>query len=130
MSQLFAWDDKYDVGVDRMNDEHKQIIALMNQVYDQNGAGAPKSVLLRTLKALGRCAADHFADEEAHMQRVGFPEFTKHKHIHESLLQRVRDYVAEFEAGGDRVSQEFFSFLKLWLSSHILHVDTKYGQCA
>ncbi len=129
MGQLFAWDDKYDVGVDRMNDEHKQIIALMNQLYQESHEGAPSSILLRTLNALASCAAAHFADEEAYMRSVNFPEFAKHKHIHEALLTRVRDYIAEFQAGGDRISREFFSFLKLWLSSHMLHVDTKYGQC-
>ena len=76
---FFAWGPKYDVGVPPMNDEHKVLIALMNRLWEQNKEGAPQHVLIDTLAKLHGYTEKHFADEEAYMESVSYPDIELHR---------------------------------------------------
>ena len=49
-----------------------------------------------------------------------------HKIIHQQLLKQVQDYVADFKKTG-ALTDAFFKFLAVWLTSHIRGIDTKYS---
>lgn len=128
---FFQWDPvKYDVGVARMNADHQGLIKLMNAIHERDAAGAPKAEIATLFGKLGEATQRHFAAEEAYMESVAFPDIKSHKLIHARLLQDFGKHVVAFSAGGGRVSPDFFSFLSLWLRSHICHLDTKYGRLA
>lgn len=128
---LVIWDAKFDLGVDEMNDEHKQLILIMNYLYDQNAAGATKPELIRIMKALGAYTERHFSDEEAYMESIGYEGLESHKLLHlnllKSLCRNARGYV---EAKDTQIPDELFRFLRGWLAAHIMKVDMKYGEHA
>lgn len=124
---FFEWNAKYDVHVNAMNDQHKQIIAKMNDLFDANKAKAPKEVLERLIDALAAITVAHFKEEEAHMASIGFPTLEAHKAIHQQLLNDFGKHREAFTKGTGTVSEDFFNFLKLWLSAHMQHIDAKYG---
>lgn len=128
---VFDWDPvKFDVGVAKMNAEHKVLVDLMNTIHARNAAGAPKAELEGLLQRLGEATTRHFKSEEAHMQSQAFPSFGSHKLIHEKLLRDFGGHVAKFQAGNGQIDRGFFDFLSLWLRSHICHLDTQYGRLA
>ena len=128
---LFAWDaTKFDVGVPRMNHQHKGLVDIMNAIHDQNAARAPRSQLKALLLKLATATRAHFAEEETFMQSLAFPDFRTHKAIHEQLLSEFGRHVEAFDKGDGTVGKPFFDFLSFWLRAHICHVDTKYGRLA
>lgn len=125
---LLQWSDRLDVHDQKMNQEHQELIRLMNAVYDANAAGNGKTHIASALDSLVRCVVEHFASEEAHMESIGFSGLRSHKYIHKNLLDRVGKYVQDFkESQSDVLPEDFFEFLKFWLVSHIQGVDTKYA---
>ena len=128
---ILEWNDALDIGVNDMNQEHKKLLALMNELYDKNAAGANKTSLSKTLNELAAYTVKHFADEEAYLEKIGYPELSKHKWIHQDLLTKFGKHKAEFDSGANpKMNDEFFKFLKLWLSSHIKGIDRMYGDFA
>lgn len=128
MSHFFEWDQaKYSVHVPKMDSEHQDIIACMNRLHLQNEAHAPLAQLVRTVDDLVRVTVAHFADEEAYMASIGFPDLGKHKLIHKMLLASVTEHKAKFTATG-ALSADFFDFLKMWLKAHICGIDIKYSR--
>lgn len=128
---VFNWDPvKFDVGVAKMNAEHKVLVDLMNTIHARNAAGASKSELQGLLQRLAEATTRHFKSEEAYMQSLAFPSFDAHKLIHEKLLRDFGHHVQQFAAGDGQIGKEFFTFLSLWLRSHICHLDTQYGRLA
>jgi len=126
---LMNWDlQKFDVLVPDMNKQHEHLIAIMNRLYDRADAKAPKAELNRILIELRDYTVKHFQDEEAYMQKVGFPQFENHKRIHQKLVQDFVRYYEEFAAGPGELPSAFFNFLRLWLTSHIMHIDHRYGE--
>ena len=125
---FFNWGPQYDLGVSEMNDEHKIIIGLMNRLWEQNEAAAPRQVLIETLRKLDAFTAKHFADEEAHMESISYADIEPHRNIHRNILHRLTLFRQTFEAGTNRqIPEDFFEFLKDWLSAHIRHIDRKYA---
>ncbi|MCU0758227.1 MAG: bacteriohemerythrin [Steroidobacteraceae bacterium] len=125
---VLAWDPiRFDVGVARMNDEHRVLVGLMNDIHDRAGAGAGKAELQGLFRKLADATVRHFKGEEAYLESIGYADLRTHKAIHAKLLADFTAHVARFEAGDGRVEKAFFDFLSLWLRSHICHVDMKYG---
>ena len=124
---FFDWNDKLDIGVMAMNNEHKHLLAIMNRLFDRNEAKADKNELKGIIKELGEYTVKHFGDEEKYFDSINFPDSSKHKLIHKDLLEKFGGHVAAFEKSG-QLDKSFFDFLKMWLSAHIQGVDAKYGQ--
>lgn len=128
---IMNWNQGLDVGVPTMNNEHKILLQLMNELYDQNQAGAPHAVLVATFRELGRQTVRHFEDEERFMADIGFEGLERHKIIHKQLVQSFVEHRDAFERTGmGRVPDGVFHFLKIWLTSHIMGIDVKYGRAA
>ncbi|MEY4616662.1 MAG: hypothetical protein RJB66_1622 [Pseudomonadota bacterium] len=137
MSSLFTWDSKrYELKVTEMDNEHKKLIEIMNDLYDKNKKNAPKPDLLTSINELCDFVVLHFQHEETHLEKIRFPGLANHKGIHQRLLSQLRQHKADFESSeSNRINEKFFEFLSLWLAAHIQHIDmqyspSRYGQSA
>jgi hemerythrin-like metal-binding protein len=125
---LMTWEASLDVGVETMNREHREILDLMNRLYDAHGAAQTGAGVNTLVDRLGAVCAKHFADEEEFMRKIAFPALIPHKQLHQRLLERYTGYAEQIRANHGRPTDEFFDFLKFWLTSHIKGIDTKYGE--
>lgn len=124
---IMLWDPSLDVGVAAMNREHQEILDLMNRIYDARARGEHGEAINQLVARLGGVCTRHFADEEAYMARIGYRDLASHKILHQSLLARYGAHAEAIKAAGGAASDDFFNFLKFWLTSHIKGVDTRYG---
>ena len=126
----FAWDPDLDVGVEAMNDQHKELIAMMEGVYQKNISATDKKDILQSVAALMDFVVKHFHDEEMYMASIGFPGLKVHKKIHQNLLTDLNRLIDNYTSNDDEIhlSEEFMAFLNLWIITHIMAVDTKYGE--
>jgi len=124
---IMTWDASLDVGVDAMNHEHQEILDAMNRIYDARAKGTTGPVIDNLVARLGAVTHRHFADEEAFMRKIGYPEFERHRTLHQRLLDQFNTHAQQIKAGGGVADDGFFNFLKFWLTSHIKGIDVKYG---
>ena len=124
---IMQWDTSLDVGVEAMNREHREILALMNRLYDADRAGQHGAVINQLVADLGEVCVKHFADEEAFMRQVGYQGLASHQELHQRLLKRYGEFAAQIKARWGAPDDAFFHFLKFWLTSHIKGIDMKYG---
>jgi len=127
---FIEWDDKYDIHVDAMNNQHKHLMSLMNNLFELNESKAAKPVIGKAIADLGAAAQSHFADEEAYMESLSYPELARHKIVHKQLLEKYGGHAEAFAEGEGELSKEFFNFIRLWLAAHIQGIDMKYGDFA
>ena len=132
-SNLFTWDpSKFSVQVPAMDNEHQEIIRLMNSLYEKSNQKRPKSEILEAMNALAKYTIKHFQDEEKYFMALpNYPGAATHKKIHEDLLKRVTDFITKYQnQSSPEVDPAFFNFLKVWLSAHIAGIDKKYGEAS
>lgn len=127
---FFTWDpNRLSVHVDKMDQEHQKIISLMNNLYSKNEQKAPKPELAKCIKELFDFTVLHFEHEEKFFSGLAYDQASLHKKIHVDLLSKLNEHAQKFETTGV-LTNEFFAFLKMWLSAHIAGIDVKYGAIA
>jgi hemerythrin len=127
MPEFFKWDPSIlSVKVPEMDGEHQTLIRKMNTLHEAHAAGKDKTQLEPLLNDFVQYALKHFADEEAYMAKVKFSGLDTHKIIHQQLVGQIKGHLEEFAKDG-KLSDAFFRFLSVWLTSHIKGIDSKYS---
>ena len=128
---LMTWNKDLELEVNDMNAQHQKLLSLMNKLFDLNDTKADKPTIVSALHDLGNYTVEHFEQEEAYMESVGFPKLEVHKKIHKDLLSKFGEHQSEFIQSKESVlNEQFFSFLKLWLRAHIMGIDKQYSDHA
>ncbi|CAK8718428.1 Hemerythrin [Candidatus Electrothrix laxa] len=124
---LIKWNDSFSVNVVRIDQEHKKLFEMINELTDAMKAGHGKDVLGDILNGLISYTASHFQLEENYFQQVKYPHAVEHKKEHVAFVQKVTDFKREFDAGRATVSVNLLQFLSKWLQTHIKGTDQKYS---
>jgi len=125
---LVTWSEKLSVGVRSIDDQHKKLVTLLNQLHDGMMAGRGKEALGPVLKGLIDYTATHFKYEEDLFARTGYAERAAHQKEHADLVRRVLEVQKTYhEKGPSVLTIQVMNFLKDWLTAHIQGSDMKYG---
>jgi hemerythrin-like metal-binding protein len=122
-----SWDEMLATGHAVLDEDHRQLVALVNQLADRvvNHKGAQDYLaLLGELVAHTRA---HFSREERLMAGCDYPDAGAHKSEHERLLQDANDYLSRQDAGSPSVSMLYF--FDQWLTRHIATWDRDLAHC-
>ena len=127
-NSIVHWHDGFLVGVPAMDEQHRRLFELMNDVYRAFRA-EDDDRLERSLQALVELARQHLRDEEALMEAAGYEELASHRECHRKLLADLDAHVERYRGSGRRDDlQELLWFLKSWLVDHIYRVDKRYSE--
>ncbi len=125
---LLSWDETFSVGVAQIDDQHRQLIDLINKIHTARADGNESAVIRRVIFQLFKYATHHFSEEESLMRDNNYPDFQTHYKEHEFFISRLDAIATHFGQGEIQVAGETFRFLVDWLLDHILTVDKKLGR--
>ncbi|QGY40617.1 bacteriohemerythrin [Pseudodesulfovibrio cashew] len=121
---LMEWDESMAVHVDELDDQHRQLIALINEAYDAVRRH-DEHKRAELVDKMARYARLHFATEEGYLMRYGYPEIEAHKALHAKFNADVDEFRRKM-LEKTNLSQ-IFVFLSRWLITHIMDEDRKYS---
>ena len=121
------WDERWSIGDELIDSQHKGLVKLVNDIVfscEESDFDIPAA-----LSFLVNYTVTHFDDEEKLQQKHGFPEYKKHKQMHEDLKETVGKLVAEYEKSGStaNLKKALDKVLAAWLMHHIEVEDKKIG---
>ena len=125
---IVEWNDSYLVGIEDIDQHHRHLVQLLNDTYDAFTDGSHQEKLGGVLDELIDYATYHFACEERWMQDSSYPGLSVHREEHERFIGRIVEIQKDFHARRANLTLEVLSFLKNWLTSHILQNDAGYGR--
>ncbi len=117
------------VSVPFMNDDHREEGHRLNELADavkgHRLGKVPVETVLHRLEALFEHTQEHFAREEAAMQKAGFPPFPVHKAEHDRVLEEMESEETHFRETGDtaRLWKYVSDTVPAWFVSHIQSMD-------
>ena len=124
---LMTWTNEMSVGVRVLDEDHKKIVAMINELHEAMRAGRGGDVLDRILDRLVKYTVEHFAREERFFAQTSYPDASKHHKQHEELRSRVAAIQRESaKGGGANLTIDTMNFLTSWLANHILGSDRQY----
>lgn len=124
---LLTWTDDYSVKIKRIDDQHKNLVKLINDLHEGMRSGKGKEALGTVLSELVEYTKTHFAAEEKMMQDHGYAGYLKQKIEHDALTKKVVEINANYQSGKTTLSIDVMSFLKDWLIKHIQGSDKLYS---
>ncbi len=124
---LLDWCERYSVNSPAMDQQHRKLFDLINQLHDAMKRGEAKAMTARALEELVSYTRTHFAAEERTMAAAAYPDLAAHVAEHRKLTDTVERLNHEVKAGTMGLSVELMEFLQHWLTNHIMQVDKKYS---
>ncbi len=124
---LIEWEDKYSVKIKHIDEQHKKLVGMINELHNAMTKGQGKLVIDGILKKMTAYTVQHFKSEEVLFDQYGYPAAEKHKAEHASFVEKVTDFYGKFEAGKLFLSIEVMDFLSDWLVTHIVGSDKQYS---
>jgi hemerythrin len=122
-----AWTENLSVGNPTLDQHHRHLFDLLDQIAEMGASGLGLDAVQAVFDDLNGYIAYHFSQEEAMMERAGFPFLELHRHSHQTIAMRVADMAAALSAANiERVTSELQQFLAGWLVHHIEIEDFEY----
>lgn len=124
------WKNEYCIGVPRVDEQHQQLIGLINSLYQKIGPETKPQDVWELLESFNRYADTHFATEEriARESNVPIDDFNAHKAKHESYRDRMVSFRRDLENHDKRAPVQLMAYLSTWWLSHILVEDMELGR--
>ena len=123
------WSDELSVGVEAIDNQHKSIFAMANNLFDAMEAHHGKEEVAETIVFLRKYISEHFFDEEELMVNHNFPGYAEQRKEHEQFLTKYLALEAEFETKGadSHFVVQTQLFLSSWLINHLNKSDKALG---
>ncbi len=121
------WKDEYNVGIDSIDQQHRKLVSLINQLQTAVDYSTGEQFEREALDELVDYTKTHFGYEEGLMEKYDYPEFEPHKAQHRKMIAKVEEVLAGYEQDHDRAMNNAVVFLKHWLINHINGTDKQYS---
>jgi hemerythrin len=122
---LLQWKPSYTLGIPSVDQEHRELIGLINDTYGHLAGSADPAAIESCLEDIYAGIAAHFALEERHMREAGYAEYEAHKDEHENLLDEIRDLMDEYLANPESGRKVLQERLATWFGRHFATFDAR-----
>ena len=124
---FIEWSPKYSVEVNSIDEQHRQLIKIINDLHEAMKNGKGKDVLEISLSNLLNYTKTHFEYEEQQMKLKNYAGLEEHSSKHKDLVKQVIEFKNKFDKGETILTMEIMDFLRTWLLDHIMKTDKKLG---
>ncbi len=126
---MIKWNDKYNVGIPKIDEEHKKLIGIINKAVTASRHKDNSGEILEILREMSDFAQTHFATEETYMLESGYPDYEQHKKEHQDFTIETIAFLDDVGKSNRKLAHEILAHLKVWLVSHIQGTDRGYIDC-
>lgn len=123
------WNETLSVGVDEIDDQHRELFRRAANVLDGLKRGEPEEIS-GLVDFLYQHAVTHFGAEEEFMRETRYPGYVRHKAEHDRFVSDLLALSREC----DRAGQSAFLALRVnhwlvqWLKEHVSGTDAELGR--
>ena len=129
--KLIKWSKNYLMGIDKLDEEHKELFRISDQIYNkvmERGDDAKYRLFLmnETLEYMLRYFKRHAKSEEIYMREIGYAGYEFHNMLHDELynilLKKKADIVQRNECSKKEIAELVGDGIG-WLLEHIITED-------
>lgn len=122
------WSERFSVGVQQLDQQHKHLFELVNQLSDAMKSGKKPEVVGQIFVDLIKYTDNHFKTEEELFSKYRFGGSLSHKKHHDELRSKAMELKTKHDNGSIVVTVELLNFLASWINNHILEEDMQYKE--
>ncbi len=122
---LLQWKDEYATGIDEVDEEHRDLIDVINRLHELLLAEDARMTVPAFFARLLEGVSAHFALEERIMGESRYAELAAHREDHERLLEEIRDLMEAFGHAEEVDSVDLALRLEPWFRHHFATHDLR-----
>ncbi|WFA08604.1 bacteriohemerythrin [Tissierella sp. Yu-01] len=127
---MIKWEDKYLLGIDIIDEQHKELFRIAGEAFDllKNEFYLDKyDHVVKIIEELKDYAVYHFKTEEEYMFKNNYKKYFSHKIIHDEFLEEVKKInLDDMDENQDEYLLSIINFVVDWIVEHILGTDKLY----
>ena len=118
---VFEWDSALETGYEKIDNQHIQLFATVNNLVEAGASGKGSSVVMDVLEFLFDYVAKHFSDEEQLMESYEYPDYLNHKRIHDDFKATAGELIHQvsMEGPSEENIDRVVTVASEWLLKHI-----------
>ena len=126
MKEFVPWIDEYNIGIEKIDEQHKFLVGVINELYNAFMNRQHKEKMQNIIKELDDYTDFHFKTEEDYFQRFGYAEKDEHIREHNYFREKIGEFKQDFKNTESALTFSVLNFLRNWLINHIQGTDQKY----
>lgn len=121
------WDNSYSVNNKQIDDQHKALFQLVNDLDQSIEEKKEEQVIGKILNDLASYFFTHFRTEEGILEEYGYPELDRHRKEHLGFTKKMMSYRHDFKEGDFSRAKGMVKYLSNWVVHHTKGIDMKYA---
>jgi hemerythrin len=117
----YQWDSSLETGHEKIDNQHKQLIAALNNIIGASKEGKGSEEIFKTLDFLTGYTIMHFSTEEKLQLQYNYPDYLVHKRYHDEFKVTVAELTKRLTDEGP--TEEMIGIVTTtignWLLNHI-----------
>ncbi|MGA2449170.1 MAG: bacteriohemerythrin [Polyangiaceae bacterium] len=122
---IAIWSDEYLTGDVLVDEHHRQLFVLVNDLHEAIHDGRGRAALGPTLTKLWEYTAMHFAVEEQLMETAHYPDLDAHRSQHWEGRHLASGLMDRYRLGGTILPDSLSQDLARWIVRHICDHDRR-----
>jgi hemerythrin len=117
----YQWDSSLETGHEKIDNQHKQLIAALNSIIEASQRGQEKEEIFKILDFLTGYTIMHFSTEEKFQVQYDYPDYLIHKRYHDEFKATVGELTERLikEGPTEALIGEVTTTIGNWLLNHI-----------
>jgi hemerythrin-like metal-binding protein len=123
---FFEWKDEFSGGIEPIDEQHKVIVRLMNELFEVIRTGKDGLEIKGVFVELLKYSNYHFSLELRLFERYHYEGEAAHRREHEHFIERIKDLMVSDYLTDRNVPLETLHYLRSWFRDHMLKTDMDY----
>jgi hemerythrin len=117
----YQWDPSLETGHFKIDNQHKQLIAALNDIIEASQQGKGSEEIFKTLDFLTGYTVMHFMTEEKLQVQYNYPDYLTHKRFHDEFKITVAELTHRLISEGptEELINTVTTTIGNWLLNHI-----------
>jgi hemerythrin len=124
---MFNFETEFKLGIETVDHEHMKLVNMLNSVYTLVNECKKTEAIEYFSLTLARYVIDHFAHEEAFMQKIGYPQLEEHAKVHENFKKSFMQTLPRLANYDDAAFRAALTDTFTWIINHIGRTDRRYA---
>ncbi len=124
---IVNWDISLSVGIDKIDDQHKWLIDLINKLHENINCKS-EDLINRSIIELYQHTLTHFDDEDNLMKKYMYNGRDEHNKEHENFRKSLNTIMSKFVRKEEYITESTVAFLIDWFVDHVDKTDKKLGE--
>jgi hemerythrin len=125
---FLEWSDNLSIKIKEIDDQHKTIAGLLNELHDAVMANKDREFQGKILDKLIAETDKHFKTEEKYMTLYAYTGLDENVKLHADFVKTCLDLQSKFKAGTANIDMPVLEMIKKWLAEHISTKDAEMGK--